>query len=57
MGWQFSRSRGDHFTYRKNGETFHLTIPDKRDLPEGTVRALVNVMGLSIDEFLVLARK
>lgn len=56
LGWQFSRARGDHMIYAKPGERLQVTIPDKRNLPEGTVRSLVKSMGLTVDEFLALAR-
>lgn len=43
--------------YAKPGERLRVTIPDKRNLPEGTVRTLVKTMGLTVDQFLALARK
>lgn len=43
--------------YTKPGEAKNLAIPNQRELPEGTARSLVRAMGLSVDEFLALARK
>jgi len=57
QGWKFSRSSGDHFTYRKDGNRFNLSIPGHRSLDEGTLRQILKTMGLSVEEFLKLASK
>lgn len=57
QGWNFSRSSGDHFMYRKDGNQFNLSIPRHRSLDEGTLHQILKTMGLSVDEFLKLASK
>ncbi|MEO6043294.1 MAG: type II toxin-antitoxin system HicA family toxin [Tepidiformaceae bacterium] len=57
LGWQLVRVRGDHFVYRKPGVPRNLSIPDQREVNEPLLSALVKEMGLSVDEFLKLARK
>ena len=57
LGWEHVRTSGDHFTFKKGGERLNLAIPDHRPVKEGTLRDLVKTMGLTVDEFLRLARK
>lgn len=57
LGWSHVRTNGDHFVFKKAGEARNLAIPDHRPLREGTLRDIVKTMGLTVDEFLALARK
>lgn len=43
-GWTFTRQRGSHLIFEKEGTRQRLVIPNKRDL--------VAVLRLSVDEFL-----
>ena len=43
--------------YERAGERQKLSIPNHRPIREGTMNQLVKKMGLSVDEFLRLARK
>lgn len=56
-GWKLVRVRGDHFVYRKPGVARNLSIPDAREVNEPLLSALIKTMGLTVDEFLRLARK
>ncbi|MGE5596395.1 MAG: type II toxin-antitoxin system HicA family toxin [Hyphomicrobiales bacterium] len=56
-GWVLVRTEGDHFIFRKAGVRWTLTIPLRKDLGEGLVRKLIRQMGLTVDDFLALARK
>lgn len=56
-GWEYLRTTGDHFHYRKGGNPLNLSIPDHRSIAPGTLRQIIKTMGLSVDEFLELARK
>ncbi len=40
----------------KFGERKNLPIPDARELPPGTLRALIKQMNISVDDFLRLLR-
>ena len=57
LGWQFQRMAGDHMVFRKPGVARNISIPDHREVREGTLHKLIKDMGLTIDEFLALARK
>ena len=48
---------GDHMVFRKPGVARNISIPDHREVREGTLHKLIKDMGLTIDEFLALARK
>lgn len=56
-GWTYFRSRGSHRTYRKLGAAQNLSIPDHNPIAEGTLRALIKTMEMSVDDFLAVARK
>jgi predicted RNA binding protein YcfA (HicA-like mRNA interferase family) len=56
-GWVHVRTNGDHFVFRKDGERLNLSIPDHATIREGTLRDLLKVMTLSVDDFLRTARK
>jgi predicted RNA binding protein YcfA (HicA-like mRNA interferase family) len=57
LGWQEVHSKGDHVVYRKPGSPLNLSIPDHAPIKEGTMRQLLKTMGLTVDEFLKMARK
>ncbi len=52
-GWTVVRQRGSHVTLAKEGVSFIVTIPlHRRDLPRGTLRAIIADAGLTVEEFL-----
>jgi predicted RNA binding protein YcfA (HicA-like mRNA interferase family) len=51
-GWVFQRIAGDHYIYKKPGVARNLPIPDHRELAPGTLRGIIRIMGLTVDEFL-----
>lgn len=51
-GWVLLRIRGDHYVYRHPEIPLNLSIPDKREVPEGTLRGNIRTMRLTVDEFL-----
>ncbi len=52
QGWRHVRNRGDHMVYEKPDVPNNLSIPNKRELGPGMVKALIRTMGMSVDEFL-----
>lgn len=56
-GWVLNRSSGDHFVYKRPGNRLNLSIPDHRPVAEGTLRQILKTMGITVDEFLAIARK
>ena len=57
QGWTPSRTRGSHMTYERAGDPLNLTIPDHSSVKEGTLRRLLTIMDMTIEEFLAAARK
>ncbi len=54
-GWEVQRQRGSHVSLKKQGVPFVVTVPlHRRDIPRGTLAAIVKDAGLTVDEFLAL---
>ena len=54
-GWEGQRQRGSHVSLKKQGVPFIVTVPmHRRDLPRGTLAAIIKDAGLTIDEFISL---
>ena len=51
LGWVFRRQRGSHMILTRPGSIVSLSIPDHRELAPGTLRKLLRLAGLSVDEF------
>ena len=54
-GWTVDRQRGSHISMKKSGEA-HLVVVamHRRDLPRGTLAAIIKDSGLTQEEFLKL---
>jgi hypothetical protein len=48
---------GDHMVFTRSGSRRNISIPDHREVSEGTLHTLIKDMGLTVDEFLKIARK
>ncbi len=55
-GWEMVRQKGSHMILVKNGQFVTLSVPDHKQLAKGTLRSLIRASGLTIDEFLDLAK-
>jgi len=53
-GWQVVGQVGSHVMLSKPGVRANLSVPQHRELSTGTLRALIRVAGLSVDQFLSL---
>ena len=53
-GWVFSSQVGSHVVLTKSGERANLTVPQHKEVKEGTLRSLIRLSGLSVDDFLAL---
>ncbi|MCC7435184.1 MAG: type II toxin-antitoxin system HicA family toxin [Methanoregulaceae archaeon] len=51
MGWQFARQTGSHIVLKRQGSSVVLSVPNHRALDRGTLRSLIRLAGLSVDEF------
>lgn len=57
MGWQVARQRGSHIVMTRRGSPVSLTIPEHASVARGTLRALINKAGLTVDEFIAAASR
>jgi predicted RNA binding protein YcfA (HicA-like mRNA interferase family) len=53
-GWLSRGQVGSHLVLTKPGVRSNLTVPMHTELAQGTLRALIKVAGLTVDEFLTL---
>jgi predicted RNA binding protein YcfA (HicA-like mRNA interferase family) len=53
-GWLARGQTGSHLVMTKEGERANLTIPLHSELAFGTLRTLIRVSGLTVEEFLKL---
>lgn len=53
LGFIFDRQRGSHAVYLRVSDRRRLVVPvhKGRDLKPGTLRGLIDDMGLTVDEF------
>ena len=56
-GWQQVRQKGSHIILVKEGNWATLSVPDHREIAPGTLRSLIRASGLTVEQFLTLARK
>jgi predicted RNA binding protein YcfA (HicA-like mRNA interferase family) len=55
VGYELDRQRGSHMILRQTRlPNRRLVIPEHRELPKGTLRAVIRQAGLTVDEFLAL---
>jgi predicted RNA binding protein YcfA (HicA-like mRNA interferase family) len=54
IGFVFDRQRGSHAVYYRVSDGRRVVIPmhGSKDLKPGTLRAIINDMGLSVDDFI-----
>lgn len=50
----FKRQEGSHIILRRDTPFAQVVIPDHKELDRGTIRSIVRMAGLSIDEFVKL---
>jgi len=56
-GWEIARQKGSHVILVKDGHWATLSVPDHREVAPGTLRALIRASGLTVEQFVVLAKK
>ena len=56
-GWQFARQKGSDMILVKDGSWATLSVPDHREVAPGTLRSLIRASGLTVEEFLALAKQ
>jgi len=55
-GWVYVRRKGSHMIMVKSGVPVNLCVPDHGEVDRGTLRKLVRLSGLSVEEFVGLLR-
>ncbi len=50
-GWRQDRQRGSHVVMLQQGSNASLSIPQHRTIAPGTLRALIRLSGMTVDEF------
>ncbi len=50
-GWRVDRQRGSHVILLKQDHIASLSVPQHRELAPGTLRSLVRMSGLTVEEF------
>ena len=54
-GWYVVRQKSSHLSLHKPGAANVITVPlHRRDVPRGTLYAILGDAGLTVDEFLTL---
>jgi len=56
-GWKIARQKGCHMILVKDGSWATLSVPDHREVAQGTLRSLIRARGLTPAEFVTLAGK
>lgn len=51
VGFYFKRQEGSHIILRRNDPFSQVVVPDHKELDRGTLRAILRMTGLSVDEF------
>jgi predicted RNA binding protein YcfA (HicA-like mRNA interferase family) len=54
-GWRRARQKGSHVSMVKTGINVNLSVPLHKELDKGTLRKLIRLSGLSVDEFVALS--
>lgn len=54
--WYVVGQVGSHVVMSKKGVPANLSIPQHKELSIGTLRALIRVSGLTVDDFLKVAK-
>ena len=54
-GWAVARQKGSHVSLKKQGVAYLVTVPmHRREIPRGTLRAIIEDAGLTVEEFVTL---
>lgn len=53
-GWRHDRQRGSHVILVKEGRNVTLSVPQHAELAPGTLRALIRLAAMTVEEFVDL---
>ena len=55
IGYEINHQTGSHIILRRREPPhLHLSVPNRRELPRGTLRKLIRTAGITVDEFVKL---
>ena len=57
LGWEVARQRGSHIILVKENHPASLSVPNHPEVARGTLRALLDRAGVSLDEFLAALKR
>jgi predicted RNA binding protein YcfA (HicA-like mRNA interferase family) len=52
FGWSVARQSGSHIIMTKPGERATLSVPDHKEVAQGTLRSLIRAANLTVDQFM-----
>ena len=55
LGWEVARQRGSHIILVKEDHPATLSVPDHKEIAKGTLRRLIRVADLTVEEFVLSA--
>lgn len=56
-GWAYVRRRGSHMIMTRSGVPVNLCVPDHDQVDRGTLRKLIRLSRLSVEEFVGLLKE
>lgn len=55
LGWEVARQRGSHIILVKDNHNATLSVPDHKEIAQGTLRSLIRAAGITMDDFIAAA--
>lgn len=55
-GFYIKRQEGSHLILRKNDPFAQVVVPNHKELDKGTLRSIIRMASLSVDEFIKLMK-
>ena len=55
-GWEFRRQHGSHMILTKRGSVVSRSVPDHVELASGTLRKLIRLAGISVEQLVQALR-
>ena len=52
MGYEFSRRRGSHIMLVNREKRRIAVVPNRKEIPKGTLRAIIREASVTVEEFL-----
>jgi predicted RNA binding protein YcfA (HicA-like mRNA interferase family) len=56
IGWRKARQTGSQVVLVRDGHRATLSVPDHREVARGTLRSLIRLADLTVDEFVAAAK-